>query len=427
MRRRVASVIAAAAFFFACDAGASPQNVVGFGARSIALGGTGTASSEGADAVYSNPSLLSASRATELQLGFQGAVFSLSAKGLGAPPSASAERYRATTIGAVLPLPFGGLLKDRVALGLGFVTPTDVVVRARILYPERVQFPLPDRTQSVAVQGGFGLALGHGVRVGGGFAALAALRGTVLVQTDASGRVGTQVEDTLVASYAPSAGLSWESAGGRYRLGAAFRGALVGRFNVVIRAENLGSLTIPPLNIAGVAQYDPWQLAFEAARTQGAWRVALGATYAHWSSYPGPAEATVRCEDAPEPGLDCAAPKPPSPGYRNVVTPRIGVERRLDLASTARLALRAGYAFEPTPVPEQTGVRNTFDADRSVVSCGWGVHFERIPVGFDGFAQVHYVHEREHRKVVEDGAPATGNVVTAGHVLAGGLSVTVSL
>jgi len=34
-----------------------------------------------------------------------------------------------------LPLPFGGVLKDRVSGALAFFTPTDVIVRGRILYP----------------------------------------------------------------------------------------------------------------------------------------------------------------------------------------------------------------------------------------------------------------------------------------------------
>ncbi len=406
---------------------ASPQNVLGFGARAMGMASTGAASAEGPDAVYGNPALLSANRVTQLQLGFEGAVFSLRADGPAVRGQVPASPFRATTIGAVLPLPFGGGLRDRLTLGLGFVTPTDVVVRARILYPERVQFPVADRVQSVAVQVGVGLALGHGFRLGGGVAALAALRGSVVVQTDSSGRVGTQVEDTLVASYAPSAGLSWESASGRYRVGVAFRGALIGRFNVVIRAENLGSLTIPPLNISGVAQFDPSQVAWEAARIEGPWRAALGATYAHWVAYPGPAEATVRCSDAAPPAAECSAPLPTPPGYRSVVTPRLGVERRVELASATVMALRAGYAFEPTPVPEQVGRGNAFDMHRSVVTAGFGVVFGRLPLGIDGFAQVHFLHPRDHRKHVVDGAPVDGTLTTSGHVLAGGIAVTARL
>lgn len=406
---------------------ASPQNVLGFGPRASALGSTGTASAEGADAVYANPALLSVNRETHLQLGFEGAVFSFRAEGAAAPAPGQGLPFRASTIGAVLPLPFGGWLRDRIALGLGFVTPTDVVVRARILYPERVQFPLADRVQSVAVQAGLGMAIGHGLRVGGGVSALAALKGSVLVRTDASGRVGTEVEDTLVASYAPTLGISWESRRSEYRVGLTFRGTLIGRFNVVIQAENLGSLTIPPLNVSGVAQYDPWQLAWEVARIAGPFRAALGVTYAHSSGYPGPAEATVRCSDAPAPAPECQAPAARASGYRSVVAPRFGVERRIDIGSATVLALRGGYAFEPSAAPEQTGDGNAFDMNRSVFSLGWGVRLGSLPLSVDGFTQFHVLHERDHRKSLAEGAPVEGLARTSGHVLAAGIAVTARL
>src|SRR5262249_55474582 len=157
--------------------------------------------------------------------------------------------------------------------------------------------------------------LSHGVRVGGGFAALAALSGSVLVATDASGRIGTTVDDTLVASYGPIVGASVDL-GEAWRIGLTFRGVLAGRFNVVITVKDLGALTVPPLNISGVAQYDPWQLSLEVAHARGPWKLAAGLTYKHWSAYPGLPEATVRCVD-PITGKpvteDCNPLTPPPP------------------------------------------------------------------------------------------------------------------
>ncbi|KYG04117.1 hypothetical protein BE21_48385, partial [Sorangium cellulosum] len=292
MRRGFAPLVAAGlALAPAGVARASPEDVLGFGARASAMGATGAAVAEGYEAVYANPALLSLSRERRLTLGLEGAIFDLRAGGrrLSYPP------LRGSLIGATVPIPFGGALADRVTIGLGFFAPFDVVVRGRILYPETPQFPVADRTQSVAAQAALGASLGRGVRVGAGFAALAALSGSVTVATDASGRVGTLVEDTLVASYGPILGASYDI--GAYRVGATFRGELAGRFDVVIRAEDLGGIAVPPLHIAGIAQYDPAQVALEVARVKGPWKVAIGATYKRWSAYPGPAEATVRCPD----------------------------------------------------------------------------------------------------------------------------------
>jgi len=425
--RLVALAGALAASLAGTSASASPQEVIGFGFRSLGMGNTGAAIGQGVDTVYANPALLSTARDMELQLGTMGAHFDLSASGPGlAQPLVAYPSLQANTIGGVLPLPFGGALKDRVAIGVGFLTPFDVVVRGRILYPEKPQYLIADRVQSVAVQAGLGIDIGYGIRIGGGFAALAALAGSVVVATDDAGRLGTTVQDTLVASYMPIVGASWEFADDNYRVGVTYRGELVGRFNVIIEAENLGQITIPPLNISGVAQYDPWQIAAEVARVKGDWRVAVGLTYKHWPAYAGPVEATVRCPPAVLDDAPCDPLLPPDPGLSPVVSPRAGVERMFEVGPTATIGVRGGYAFEPSPFPEQTGLTSYFDNHRSVFSLGYGLSFtEPIGLSFDGFAQVQWLHARRHDKSRDDGALLDGVVNTSGAILAGGTSASV--
>ncbi|WP_438030520.1 OmpP1/FadL family transporter [Sorangium sp. So ce233] len=408
---------------------ASPEDVLGFGARASAMGATGAAVAEGYEAVHANPALLSLSRERRLTLGMEGAIFDLRAGDRRLPYAP----LRGSLIGATVPIPFGGALADRVTIGLGFFAPLDVVVRGRILYPETPQFPLADRTQSVAVQAALGAAIGRGVRVGGGFAALAALSGSVTVATDTTGRVGTLVEDTLVASYAPILGASYDL--GDYRLGATFRGELVGRFNVVIHAEDLGGIAVPPLNIAGIAQYDPAEVALEVARVSGPWKVAIGATYKRWSDYPGAVEATVRCPDVdPDTGEpftgSCAAPSPEDPGYSDTVVPRVGVERSVALRPGATAHARGGAFFEASPAPEQTGASNTYDNARLGLSLGYGLALAApLPrLTLDLFTQVQLLLPRAHRKRGEPGAGAgeDGVVRTRGVLVAGGTTVGVA-
>jgi len=426
--RRWGLALAAAAIVvsIAPGASASPEDVFGFGPRTMAMGGAGAALGQGFEAVWGNPALLSTARSKELSVGFLGAVFDLRA-----PERLDYDALSGSFIGAVLPVPFGGALRDRVALGFGFFTPFDLVVRGRILYPETPQFLLADRTESVAVQVGLGIDIGHGVRIGGGFAALAALTGSVLVGTDASGRIGTVVEDTLVASYGPIVGASYER--GAYRVGLAFRGELVGRFNVVINVRDLGQIVVPPLNIAGIAQYDPLQLALEVARVKGPWRLTAGATYKRWSAYPGPAEATVRCPELdPETGepLDeCTAPTPESPEFTDTVVPRIGVEREIAPARGVALHLRAGYFLEPTPAPKQSKRANLFDNTRSAIGIGYGLElgppFPRLK--FDLAAQAQILHPRTHDKGADLPAdnPGQPGVRSSGLVIAGAATVGV--
>ncbi len=411
------------------EAHASPQDLFGYGPRTSALAGATAALADGFEAVWASPALLSQERRPALALGLLSAQFHLAKDGVRQP----ASPLVGTFIGGTLPLPFQGVLRDRVGLGVGFFTPSSLVVRGRILYPEQPVWPLAERAQSVAVQAGLGVHVWDGLRIGAGFSALAALSGAVFVAQDASGRIGTVVENSLVASYAPIASATYERWG--YRVGLTYRGELAAPFRVVIQVNDLADLTVPPLGISGVAQYDPHQLALELARYAGETRVAVGATWRNWSSYPGPASATVECPTVdPDTGGPfegaCAPLVPKPPGYHDTVSARVALEHARTLGAGSRrveLAVRAGYAWEPTPVPKQTDERNTWDADRSVFSAGVGSALVPPLPGLrvDLFAQLHVLHERTQEKAADvpesnAGAP---RVTTGGLVVASGLSV----
>jgi long-subunit fatty acid transport protein len=428
-RRLLPALALAAALGVAGSAAeASPEDVFGFGPRSSALGATGAASAEGYEAVYGNPALLSLSRSRQLAVGITSAVFDLHAQ-----TRLSYEPLHGSVIGAVLPLPFGGFLKDRIAIGLGFFAPFDLIVRGRILYPEIPQFPVADRTQSIAIQAGVGVDVGHGVRIGAGFAALAALSGTVLVATDSTGQIGTSVDDTLVASYGPILGVSYDI-DDDWRVGLTYRGTLEGRFDVVITVQDLGSIVVPPLNISGVAQYDPWQLALELARVRGPWKVAVGLTYKHWSAYPGLAEATVRCPTVdPTTGLPltytCTAMAPPPPNYHDTVVPHLGVERSLAPAPGVDMHLRGGFFFEPSPAPTQSQASNLYDNHRAVLTLGYGVEVgpPRARFALDLFGQAQALIPRDNVKQggFAAASPGASSVTTSGVIGAFGSTLGV--
>ncbi len=387
----------------ASEVSASPEDIFGYGPRSAAMGGTGAASSDDYDAAYTNPALLSRLRQNTLMVGYQGASFDLHASGPGLPGPVGYDAATGLLIAVGLPVPFGGILKNRVGLAIDFYTPTSLLVRADIPYPESPQFVvLPDRAQSLAIRAGIGLDLGYGIRVGAGFGALAQLDGTVVVATDSTGRVGSNVEDELVAVYAPTVGATFDLPFGQghpFRLGVTYRGELEARFSVLIDATKLSSLNIPVLNISGVAQFDPAEVAFEAAYDTRPFTVAIGATYKRWSDYPGPLEPTTTC---PAMTPTCGALATPIVPFHDTVVPRIGVERSLPLSQGTRLHLRAGYAFEPTPSPAETPSSQAvdpkslalvnvqtryFDASRSIFALGTGL--EVPPFTLDFYGQLH--------------------------------------
>jgi long-chain fatty acid transport protein len=396
---------------------ASPEDIVGLGTQSPAMGGTGAAYASGFGATYTNPALLSLIHERRLSLGFQGASYSLSATGPGEPGNVSYDAAKGIVVGVALPIPFGGVLKDRIAIGLGAYTPTDIVVRGKILYPETPQFALfGDRTQSLAIRLGVGADITHGLRIGAGFAALAELVGNVVVATDASGRVGSNVDAQLVATYAPTFGASYEHdlGEGLVRVGATFRGELDARFGVSIDATKLSTLNIPVFNIAGLAQYDPAEGVLEGAYLTKDWTLALGVTYKHWSAYPGLIEPTILCPDG---GTDCGALEPVKIDYSDTLVPRIGADRAFELSSLALMHLRAGYLFEPTPMPstlpasqawnsaqQTTGYVPTrnFDASRHVFSLGAGFELGK-PIAYDPAPGVTFArHQKSERPFTLD-------------------------
>ena len=436
-------------------ASASPEDIFSYGTRAPAMGGVGAASSRGFESSYTNPALLSMLRANKLTLGVAAATFDLHADGEGLPGRVSVPPMKGIVIGAEMPIPFGGILRDRVGLALAFHTPTDVIVRGKILYPETAQFPLlADRAQSLAVRLGFGVDVGHGLRFGLGFAALAEIDGTVLVATDATGRVGSRVEDQLVATYAPIFGAAWdlplESANAhenqnKWRVGATYRGRLDARFAVSIDATKLSSLKLPVFNIAGLAQFDPAQLAVEVARERGPWTLALGATYKMWSKYPGPLEPTILC---PADNPDCGAPQPTHVTFSDTLVVRAGAERAIMLGRGAKAFVRGGFFFEPTPVarslpasyafdpggtarcsasgdpscdPRQALQTRFFDGNRYVVTVGGGVELRDPlpPITLDLWAQYHLLAQKF------DLAPS-GHADVTGHVLAIGFAAGVT-
>jgi len=119
--------------------------------------------------------------------------------------------------------------------------------------------------------------------------------------------------------------------------------------------------------------------------------LSLDAIWARWSEF-----RTIH-DEAPEPGFD------------DVVDLRAGVEWTAHRA----VRLRLGYAFLPSPVPEQTGRHNLLDAHRHEVAFGLGLDLEPL-TGFamriDLAARFHAMHRQEATK-----APASGAVTNRGY------------
>jgi len=133
--------------------------------------------------------------------------------------------------------------------------------------------------------------------------------------------------------------------------------------------------------------------------------VAVDLTWSDWSDYLDPMWAA------------------PQPGFSDTFTPRLGVEYGLKNG----IVLRAGYFFQPSPVPEQTRGSNYLDNDKHVVSAGIGYTFSRLPwiplwkkpLTADGFFQYTQLVTRTYRKEPGFGDPLS----MGGYMLCAGASL----
>ncbi|MCU1281618.1 MAG: hypothetical protein JWM53_5164 [bacterium] len=368
-------VIAVALVLSSSAARASEPEMFGMGARGPGMAGTGAADAEGYDATYSNPAGLVGATNRRLTLGYVHAGYGLNLDGAHRPVAAT----DGLVLGADIPIPFGGLLRDRVALGLGFYFPFGVINRARAPFPDEPRLALLDsRTQLVSVLVAVGVRVHGRVDVGVGVLALAGLVGTISI-ADLGGRITTVAEEQLTTNLSPIIGarvrtLRWLT------LGAVFRGESKSTYDINI-TNSLGArlpLTLPTLRISGVAQYDPMQIAVEGAFTPLRWlKIDAGVTWKHWSAFGLPTEnATL------------GAPPLPSPGFVDTAVPRLAAEAT---RRWSRLALsgRAGYFFEPS------GARGPvlLDADRHVLTFGAGLTWSSrlTTLQLDGFGQWHHL------------------------------------
>ena len=160
---------------------ADNNELYGLGPRAAAMGGAMSAEANDYSGVFYNPSLLINSKDTDFQLSLQyykgTATVSKTAGAAALDCSACQPRDSlATSLGFVFPL--GGKVKNRLAIGLGLTTATNVLLR--VAAPSRSQ-PYWYRYDSAGDR--FVLHLGVGVKitdwlnVGGGFQVLADLVG----------------------------------------------------------------------------------------------------------------------------------------------------------------------------------------------------------------------------------------------------------
>ncbi|MCA9673695.1 MAG: hypothetical protein H6708_13850 [Kofleriaceae bacterium] len=416
------AALAAAAFVVCAPSAvaASPLELFGFGARSTGLAGAGVASTDSYESVYLNPAGLAHVPRKRATIGTLYGDFSLRMDG----DDTGTESARGLVIGGELPIPFGGAWKDRVGLGFGFYVPAVAINRARHPFPgEPVFVLLENRTHVIAIQLAAGARITSRLDVGVGVVALAVLQGSIAVSTDAAGRFTTASEQQLLTRLAPVAGVRWH-ARDDLDLGAVARAPSRSDYDILVTSDigDVVPIELPPIHIAGAAQYDPGTVAIEAA-----WQTSPGLTlsaqlqWQHWGAFPLPTKNPTEGTPAQE-----------LPDFHDTVVPRLAIER-VGRRGATTLAARGGLAFVMSPAPEQSGRQSLLDNHRVIGAAGVGVAWPeaRVPLHLDAWVQWHQLVPRTHTKDV--GAFGPDDMIpfdvleTSGHLVVGGLSVGVDL
>lgn len=346
-----------------------------------------TALTSGPEAVHHNPAGLSRTTTAEVRtafsLTFPALSFALERDGVEPKPVSS---FAGTLISGATSL--GPLLMGRVSAGFAVYAPALVYTHATAPDPT-VPFAYQYDTYTDHFEIAPALSVrwldwfhtGVGVRIG------AAQTGSIALGVDPlRNRITEQsIEARQIPIYAPTAGVTVGPLGlaGLVELsvGLAYKEHLSLPMAIVTGLDIDGLDASISMPVHMVANYSPRTftagLGVELFATA---RLGLDVQYAAWSEAPTPylgVEVAPHGEgvrdlgllgalDAPGPGQSRIAPA----GFVDTVNVRAGGEVKLldDL-----VAVRAGYGFRPTPVPDQTSGTNLADATAHIVAASAGV------------------------------------------------------
>jgi long-subunit fatty acid transport protein len=430
------AALAAALYAGAADA-SGPLETFGADPASKAMANARTGGSPGAASAHYNPAALARVERPELTFGFSlvlpGAEIELATE----PAEGIAPRpLDPTAIWSILgAFPLAGILEDRLYAGFTLGQPVDIYMYARspdpsqpFIYRYDSYAEHFDLEPAIALKWFDWLATGVGIRVG------AMQRGRIELSLDPLRREVTRqaIDAAQVPFSTPTAGVTlgpfgWDSLA--ISAGFAYRERLSTPLSIISILEVDGLDLDMTLPVTTVSNFSPRSFhgGLDVAFL-GSGHASVDVEYAVWSEAPTPylgLQAGIGGElvgdlglegelDSPGPGLSRIR----SAGFVDTMSVRAGLEYWfLD----ELIALRGGYGYRPTPVPDQTSGSNIADANAHIVAGGVGMRvpmpFLDEPLRFDGAWQSQLLETRTTNKELADDPTGTWRLKGAMHEL----------
>lgn len=370
-------------------AAASPADTFGFGSRSTAMGSAVSADVRDFSANYYNPSGLALARGLDVTAGYSYVAHSLEMNG----QDSRVDPVRGIVGGLVAPGSIGFL---PFAFGIATFLPDDRLSRARASRQDDPRWVLYDnRTQLIYISANIAIRPFDWLSVGGGITYLAATRGAFGIsgtavlpagdRTEYDSQLRHEVDADLTTQRYPEFGVTVRPHE-RLHLAAVYRHQAA--IELDVDAELSGTVDATLVKVPAryaldsytVNAFIPRQIVIgESYRPVDELSINVDLKWVQWSSFKSPVSRSSTTLDVQvPPGIIELPPNPrptvvEAPGFSDRIVPELGIEYRLELTRDLGVPLRAGYVYERSPVPPQTGVTNYVDTDRHVLSVGTGV------------------------------------------------------
>jgi len=391
--------------------------IFGAGPRAIAMGGAFSAVADDFTGGYYNPAGLLSKTSTRIGIGYHYSKLYESANGDAIPlPHSHRDGF---VMGYAFTLPFLDFLKDRLAFGYNLYQPPDYMMNVYVPKPSQPQFVLLESyTQANLMNVAAAVKVVDGVNIGGGLTFTADVGGSLDLKPGIRSMLGTEVTLTTVDQDAQT---MLSTSAGLYVDPGKFLPALEGfTFAFVWRDRYFVELNIPVTILLGAIPlrldfssnliYTPVMYTFGVAYRVGSdLLISADVTYNVWSDFLSPSLDIKTDIQIPILPLRLLPGRVEDPNFSDTVTPRIGVEYRAVKTSWADWILRGGYAFDPSPIPEQTGWSNFIDGNKHIFSLGLGFEPKRFfgkelsenKVGLQTVVQYQWITKSRHTKTAD--------------------------